>query len=236
MKIKKSRKEYMKEYLKRYYQKNKEKLLKEQKEYQQNHKEDRKEWRQLHKKELSEYQKQYCLEHREEIQHQSQEYKKEWYQKNRESILLERKEYQEINAEEIKDYQKTYRQEHKVELKEYIRNKMRTNINFRILHCLRKRVWEVLKGYNKSAHTMELVGCSIEQLKNHLEKQFSKGMSWDNYGKWHVDHVRPCASFDVSIPEQQKLCFNYTNLQPLWAVDNLIKSDKYKITTGENNG
>lgn len=73
------------------------------------------------------------------------------------------------------------------------------------------------------SQTIKLIGCSIEQLKQHLEKQFKLGMSWFNYGKWHVDHIKPCASFDLTDIEQQKQCFNYTNLQPLWAEENLVK-------------
>ena len=65
-------------------------------------------------------------------------------------------------------------------------------------------------------------------LKLHLENQFVDGMNWNNYGKngWHIDHIKPCASFDLTDPKQQKICFHYTNLQPLWAIDNLIKHSK----------
>jgi len=93
---------------------------------------------------------------------------------------------------------------------------------------LRKRIWEALRNNYKSAHTLELLGCSVKFLKLWLQLQFKDGMSWSNYGKWHVDHIRPCASFDMSNSEHQKACFNYTNLQPLWAKDNLEKSAKYK--------
>ena len=75
----------------------------------------------------------------------------------------------------------------------------------------------------KSASTMELVSCSIDKLKQHLESKFTDGMNWDNYGEWHVDHIKPCASFDLSDPDQQRQCFHYTNLQPLWEKDNLKK-------------
>jgi hypothetical protein len=75
-------------------------------------------------------------------------------------------------------------------------------------------------------NTEELLGCSIENLKKHLEKQFTQGMSWKNYGKWHVDHIKPCANFDLSKKTEQQKCFNYNNLQPLWAVDNLKKGVK----------
>ncbi len=68
-----------------------------------------------------------------------------------------------------------------------------------------------------------LVGCSTEELKIYLEKQFTDGMSWNNYGEWHIDHIRPCASFDLSDLSQQIECFHYTNLRPLWAEDNKSK-------------
>ena len=74
---------------------------------------------------------------------------------------------------------------------------------------------------------MALLGCSAEQLRTHLEEKFTDGMSWDNYGYrgWHIDHIRPCASFDLTDPQQQLECFHYTNLQPLWAEDNFKKGD-----------
>ena len=84
-------------------------------------------------------------------------------------------------------------------------------------------MWEVLKGNPKLKTTMKLIGCSIEELKQYLGKQFTEGMSWQNYGKWHIDHIRPCASFDLKKLNEQKKCFHYSNLQPLWAKDNLCK-------------
>ena len=79
----------------------------------------------------------------------------------------------------------------------------------------------------KSKRTEELLGCTIEEAKAHLASLFTDGMSWDNHGEWHIDHIRPCASFDLTDPEQQKQCCHYTNLQPLWAADNLAKSDNW---------
>jgi hypothetical protein len=70
---------------------------------------------------------------------------------------------------------------------------------------------------------MTLIGCSITQLREHIEKQFTDGMSWDNYGKWHVDHIVPCSAFDLFDASQQQACFHFTNLQPLWAKDNRAK-------------
>lgn len=100
---------------------------------------------------------------------------------------------------------------------------------FRIKRNLRRRLHYALQGRDKSASTMELLGCSIACLKACLEVQFSAGMSWENYGEWHVDHIRPCVSFDLSDPKQQRDCFHFTNLQPLWAKDNLIKGGKHVV-------
>ena len=77
-------------------------------------------------------------------------------------------------------------------------------------------------------HTLDLLGCSVEELWIHLEKQFTAGMTRENHGRngWHIDHIIPCASFDLSDPEQQSQCFHYTNLQPLWAEDNIKKGNK----------
>jgi hypothetical protein len=109
-------------------------------------------------------------------------------------------------------------------LKVWRATKQATDPVWRVRRCLRKRIWDAVRGRaGKSARTMELVGCSAPELIAHLEKQFSPGMSWENYGKWHVDHKKPCSAFDLTDPEQQRLCFNYTNLQPLWALDNIRK-------------
>lgn len=99
---------------------------------------------------------------------------------------------------------------------------------FKLKCLLRTRIWKVLKEQNviKDKHSEELVGCSIEQLKEHIEKQFQLNMTWDNYGQWHIDHIIPCSSFDLTKEDEQKKCFHYTNLQPLWAKDNLKKSNK----------
>lgn len=92
---------------------------------------------------------------------------------------------------------------------------------------LRNRIYCALiaMGAQKSASSIELIGCTIAELRQHLEAQFIDGMNWDNYGRngWHVDHIRPCASFDLTDPEQQRQCFHHSNLQPLWAADNIRK-------------
>lgn len=95
---------------------------------------------------------------------------------------------------------------------------------YRLRHNLSTRLW--LTVSKKLGKTVELVGCSYDDLVSHLESKFIDGMTWDNYGKWHVDHIRPCSSFNLSNVEQQKECFHWTNLQPLWAKDNLSKGSR----------
>jgi len=74
---------------------------------------------------------------------------------------------------------------------------------------------------------LEILGCSIDEFKNYLQCMFTSEMTWENHGiYWEIDHIRQCSSFDMSIPDEQKKCFHYTNLQPLWAKDNLSKHDK----------
>lgn len=101
-----------------------------------------------------------------------------------------------------------------------------TNSNLRIAHNLRTRIRKALKLEIKSANTIELLGCPIQDLTKHLESKFTEGMTWENYGKWHIDHIRPCASFNLEDPEEQKRCFHWTNLQPLWARDNIVKGSR----------
>lgn len=93
-----------------------------------------------------------------------------------------------------------------------------------IKDLLSKRIRQVLHGAVKSARTQELLGCSVDQFRTHIESLFEPGMSWANAGEWHLDHIRPCASFDLTDPAQQRACFRHTNLQPLWAADNIRKS------------
>lgn len=102
------------------------------------------------------------------------------------------------------------------------------NPGLRMRSNLSRRINKAIKGISKSAHTVELVGCSIEFFMSHLQSLFRPGMTWENYGPvWHVDHIKPCAKFDLTDPEQQKICFHWTNQQPLFALENIKKSDKY---------
>lgn len=102
------------------------------------------------------------------------------------------------------------------------------NINRRIRDSLNGRITDALKAQrlNKSNKTFEYVGCSKDDLKRWFEYLFIDDMNWDNYGNWHIDHVIPCSSFDLSSDDELKRCFNWKNLRPCWSSENLEKSSK----------
>jgi hypothetical protein len=102
--------------------------------------------------------------------------------------------------------------------------KRKSSPEFRLVKSLRSRLRQAAFGHH--GHALELVGCSVLALRAHLESLFSPGMTWGNYGRWHIDHVRPCSKFDLTDPAQQRVCFHYRNLQPLWAIDNIRKGAK----------
>lgn len=120
---------------------------------------------------------------------------------------------------------KIWREKNRERLNSKERQRRKIDINYRLLKNLRCRLWLLVKQ-NRCSDTMSLVGCSIDYLKFYLEQQFTNGMTWANYGEWHIDHIKPCAAFDLTKEKEQRKCFHYTNLQPLWAADNLQKSDK----------
>lgn len=145
-----------------------------------------------------------------------------YYKDNKETVLKRVKEYRLNNLDKVRKTKLNYYQR---VTKERLKNEPALKIKFR----LRKRIWEALRRENSCKYkpTLELLGCeNIEFLKEYLQNKFSDGMSWDNYGKWHIDHIKPLSSFDLSNEEQQKIAFHYTNLQPLWAIDNLRKGDR----------
>jgi hypothetical protein len=90
-------------------------------------------------------------------------------------------------------------------------------------------IWSGIKHNNKCAKTEKLLGCTFNEYKKYIESKFLPGMSWDNYNLygWHIDHIKPLSSFNMSNETEQYAAFNYINTQPLWAIDNLHKSNKY---------
>ena len=179
---------------------------------------------QLNKKQIKLKRKKHYLKNSEKKKLYQNQYRLD----NLSEIKIKKQEYADKNKIKIAEYQKEYLQTHKEERNKKSRKRYSEDINFKILINLRNRINAVLKGNSKSKSTLELLGCTIHALRKHLQNQFTRGMNWDNCGLdgWEIDHIKPCASFDLSDPTQQKQCFFYKNLQPLWGEDNRSKADK----------
>ena len=146
-------------------------------------------------------------------------YRKEWYAKNKKAKNAHSREYYKNNKEQVL-----------LKQGELVRKKYKTDIMFKLCSLLRHRFYNALKNNYGKSKSWEYVGCSPKQLKKHIEAQFKEGMSWKNWSRsgWHIDHIKPIFGFDLSKEEEIKKAFHYTNLQPLWALDNLRKSKTFK--------
>lgn len=157
-----------------------------------------------------------------------------YYHKNKESISIRRKTQMHKYRDRIEAYRiKYYKENRKGIIKqtsEYKKNRCKHDVGFRLRRLLSDRIQHALRfnKVTKSQKTIELLGCTIGFYMEYLEQRFFPGMTWDNYGLrgWHIDHIRPCASFDLTDPKQQRECFNYKNTQPLWAHENYLKGAK----------
>ena len=215
------------EYQKKYHKENKDKVKENKKKYYEEHKEDiseqQKKYREENKEDISEWRKKYYKENKEKISERIKKCREEHKDKIREC----QKKYREENKEKLSEWRKKYRKENKESINEkankYNKKRRKTDEGYRILGCLRSRLRNALKGTNKSASTMELVGCSIEFLRDYLDNTKVEGK---DYSDAHVDHIKPCASFDLTDPEQQRECFHYTNLQYLPAKENISKGTR----------
>ena len=217
-------------------------------------KEYQKKYREAHKEEKSNYNSQYWKENKARLIEENKnwhkknpgahaKYSKTSYYKNREEYLArckryyyrtldkqrERKrKYLEENREMIVLKRKVYfsKNKHKYALNH--RLKYSSNIQYRLSCRLRTRLWNALAGNFKAGSAVRDLGCSIGELRNYLKSKFIEGMSWENYGRggWNIDHIIPLDSFDLTDREQFLRAFHYTNLQPLWEIDNFKKGNK----------
>lgn len=133
-----------------------------------------------------------------------------------------------IDIVKAKRQTQSHKERHRVYLRKWSKNKRGKDIGYKIKKNLRSRIYKVLKFNKKQDRFVNLIGCSVQELKMHLEKQFKQGMDWGNYGQpgWEIDHIIPCSKFNLALKEQQLECFSYKNLQPLWGYENNQKSDK----------
>lgn len=143
-----------------------------------------------------------------------------------------RRENPEVSKERAKQWRKDNILKARATYQKTKKKRYHSDPNFKLRVSLSNRLNKVLRLASgvKSGRATELLGCSLDELRAHLEFNFKSGMTWENHGPvWHVDHIKPCAKFDLTNPEQQKSCFHWTNLQPLFAKENMSKRDKYVV-------
>lgn len=148
--------------------------------------------------------------------------------KHKDKRRASKKDYVNRNRDKKKKWDETYKKKHKEELNRKGVIRRNSSAHNKLKHNLRNRVRVVLKGIKRGGRLPWLIGCSVDALKSHIESLFTIGMTWENYGSyWHIDHIRPLESFDLVDVEQQKMAFNWSNMQPLTAFDNISKGSLY---------
>lgn len=158
--------------------------------------------------------------------------KKNYYLDNKSKISQQRKIYRINNLDKLNNYRKVYYIKNKTQLNKktakYKRLRRQNNTQFKLSVNLRTRLLHALKGNFKSGSAVRDLGCSIDKFKLWLEMHFQDGMSWDNYGPkgWHIDHKIPISSFNLTNREELLKACHFSNLQPMWAKDNLIKGNR----------
>ena len=183
-------------------------------------------------KEKRKYNRKYYLKHKEKILARAREY----YIANKLKILVRQtKKYKENPT-----YQKEYQHQRRLKQLETNPNALRQyhndynvqrrkeDIGYRLVHNLRTRMHHALVGNQKSGSAIDDLGCSMTTFKLYIENQFEEGMTWENYREWHLDHVLPLASFDLTNRMEFLEAANWLNYQPLWAADNIRKSDRMR--------
>jgi len=158
-----------------------------------------------------------------------------WAENNKSRISLRNKEYREKNREKLNEYIRKWRIENCAYLKQkkfsllQYHEKYKNDVGYRLKRRARAHVSRIKTGHLKCPNkSMEYIGCTVEQFRKHIESLWLDGMHWGNNTTrgWHIDHIRPLSSFDLTDPNQAKAALHYTNLQPLWAIDNLKKYTK----------
>lgn len=160
------------------------------------------------------------------------------YWANRERELEKLRKKREKRGDKAKEYNRKRRAENPELIKKQRREWMKKHrstpegmVELRLRGRLRKAIARHASKEMKAASTMNLVGCNRKQLKEYIESKFLPGMSWENSHLWHIDHRKPVALFDLTTEAGQRACFHYTNLQPLWAPQNLRKGKRYVLTS-----
>lgn len=234
--------ERKKEYDKKYREINRKKINEKNREYHKKNKQKEKDYRTENKEKIKEQRKEYLSKNKQYVSEQAKNrYKnnkqklsnkaKERYKNNKEEISNKQKEYYENNKEKRQKYRKINKEYFKEYYKEYQKNRKKIDPLFKLRCGVVSLILSSIKnkGYTKKSKTYQMLGCTYEEFKQHLERQFTLGMTWENQGKWHLDHIYPVS---LAKDEEELIKLNhYTNFQPMWAKDNMSKGNKIIANT-----
>lgn len=215
-----------------YYKANKEKLQAQMKVYKEINKDKLKAQRKVFHEANREKHKIYAKNYNAINKEKNKEYKKSYYLANKEIINDRKRNYYEKNKDKIKAWAKKYYEANKDKMNicknNYQKQRRKIDPKFKLKGYISTSVGNSLRDGKEGKSWEALVGYTLEKLKKHLEKQFTVGMTWENYGKWHLDHKIPISVFNFTKPEHRdfKKCWALKNLQPLWAENNLSKQAK----------
>ena len=160
--------------------------------------------------------------------------RKAYYHANREEAIIKSNTWAKNNRDKVNATQRVWKRKNREKLKARHNHRMKTDIQYKLIYNIRKRVNRAINGDYKAGSVVRDLGCSKEYLEKYLESKFTEGMTWDNYGEWHIDHIKPLCSFDLTKREEFLEAVHYTNLQPLWEGDNLRKGGRCEVPTVQN--
>lgn len=164
------------------------------------------------------YAKQYRVTHQEQVKGYQAAHREEGYERTRQYRLR--------HPERVQARQRRYHESHRAQRAQYVRERSKADVQFKLCSTLRTRLRDAIKTNQKRGSAVGLLGCTVSELVNYLESKFATGMNWNNHGLhgWHLDHIKPLCSFDLTDIAQLTEACHYSNLQPLWAADNYAKA------------
>lgn len=165
----------------------------------------------------------------EENRERSRQLKREWKQRNPDAVRRHARDRYHRDPVKMAERKKAYLTVNRHVARAYLKKRRASNPLQRVTDAMGNRMRDAIRGRKCGEAWRRIVGYTVDELKSHLQSQFTVGMTWDNYGEWHIDHARPVASFDFSSDPLAvaRICWALGNLQPLWALDNMKKGAKY---------
>jgi len=149
-----------------------------------------------------------------------------YYQNNKLAFSENNKKWRKENPEKFQQYRKKWRDKNPHYHSDYEKERRINDLDFKLRGVLRSRLFKATRNICKKGSAVQDLGCTIPELMSYLESKFQPGMTWDNYGSWHIDHIKPLSKFDLTKAEDLKVACHFSNLQPLWAIDNLKKGNR----------